>query len=494
MSSQSNRQRPFQMLGKDFIAYGVMGALSKASGLLLLPFLTRNFTPDQYGALEIILTLVAFLAITIGLTLESAVMRFWIVQMGKGKEGLLIFSVLVLIFIQGVFIIIGTWFFSGNLSMLLFDEPMYKDLVLLGSIIAFLQAVSSIPQVILRMQRRIVFYNSLLLIQTFLYISLTLFFILKLNKGIDGALVAMAISQFIILSVGGWAIKSHLEFRFNFSLLKDSLSYSLPLLPAVFVTLINQQADRIILLAFMGLGFVGIFGVAGKVAMIVGLVVMTFQKAWSPLALSVIDQPLVRNDFYRRGLNYYAGAMAILGLTLTTFSGDLFEFLVPDEYMSGYVVIPWVVGALILHGSGRITNLGMLITKRTYGNSVAAWTGAIANIAIGLILIPYIGIWGAAIGSFIAELIFTTILLRYTTRLSEVRFDTIKIVWVLLAYIIYSISLIIVFEFINNPVFSIFLRVGLLITGCIIIIRLVVDDGLKRKTEELRRLFYKIFA
>ena len=58
----------FVKLGKDIIAYGVLGGISGLVGIILLPIFTRVFESDQYGVLEIVVTLTPPLAPRRGLT------------------------------------------------------------------------------------------------------------------------------------------------------------------------------------------------------------------------------------------------------------------------------------------------------------------------------------------------------------------------------------------------------------------------------------------
>ena len=145
-----------------------------------------------------------------------------------------------------------------------------------------------------------------------------------------------------------------------------------------------------------------------------------------PISIAMIDTEdrTHRASFYRRALNYYCACMFVAALMFTACSKELIGLLAPNDYLSGYVVVPWLAGAQVLQGSASITNLGMLISKRTFGNSVAAWAGAVANIIVCLALIPALGFQGAAFGAFVAAGIFTGLLWRYSAREANLRFDT----------------------------------------------------------------------
>ena len=64
-------------LTKDFILYGIGGALSKASSIILLPFYTFYFSPEEYGVLELLTIIITLSSIMGLLQLESSLSRFF---------------------------------------------------------------------------------------------------------------------------------------------------------------------------------------------------------------------------------------------------------------------------------------------------------------------------------------------------------------------------------------------------------------------------------
>jgi O-antigen/teichoic acid export membrane protein len=197
------------------------------------------------------------------------------------------------------------------------------------------------------------------------------------------------------------------------------------------------------LLMFMGLSVVGIYASAGKVAGVIALLVTVFKQAWSPIAIEALKKSQKeRDEFYRSGFNFYLIAMFSLGALIVVFGKHIMEVVVPSEYWSGYVVIPWIIGAKVFHGAASFTGLGTVVSKRTGVNSIAAWSGAIVNLILGFSLVPVIGIKGAAIGSFVAELLFMLLLWRYTYRTVGIKFNVKLATAVILIYI--SISLLII--------------------------------------------------
>jgi O-antigen/teichoic acid export membrane protein len=222
---------------------------------------------------------------------------------------------------------------------------------------------------------------------------------------------------------------------------------------------VNRTADRFLLLMFLGIGGVSIFAVSARISFAVQVLATIFRQAWSPHAMRMIDSPAEeRNDFYRRTLGYYAGALSLVGLAVTAGAPEILAVLVPPEYAAGYRVIPWLIGAAVLHASAEITNLGILISKRTSTDSVAAWSGATINVLLTLVLIPLFGIAGAAIGTFVGELVYTGALCHFTQRQSDLRFQIGAMLGVVVCYVVAAIALLIITATVESPLASLAAR------------------------------------
>lgn len=459
-------EQHFKRLGKDFFTYGFMAALSQMSGLLLLPLLTRALSMDNYGTVDIIATFVALLSIGMKLALPNGLTRYFNEYENPADRAKLVSTLLAGLIIIGLIIVLVLSLLSGLFAEKLVQNRAYRDFFLIGCWIALLSSIRSIPQTILRMERKIILYSVINLSATFLHVALTLYFVFVLKKGIWGIFYAQLIAAAISLLMTLALTYRYFTLSLSFHDFSRILRYSLPLLPSLISTWFNRQADRVLLLLLVGLGGVAIYGAAAKIAVLVVFLLIVFQQGWQPYAMMILREDN-RNEIYTRMLNYYAGGFAILTLLLTAISPELFSLILPVEYQHGYVVIPWLIGAFVLHRSALFTKLGMLVSEKTVGISIASWISVCLNVMISWILISSFGIAGAAIGTFIAELVFTCILWQFTKKKSNIVFDTPTVLRVLFSFIICSILLLLIPHTIQSPGYSILCRLMLtLVTVC----------------------------
>lgn len=113
-----------------------------------------------------------------------------------------------------------------------------------------------------------------------------------LHKGLNGALIALILSQacsliFIslkanILSYMDWSLVS-------WEKIKEMLSYSWPMIPNSLSSWIMRVSDRLILSLFMGVEANAIYAVANKLPNLFNIVQSTFTLAWQESATLSVD-------------------------------------------------------------------------------------------------------------------------------------------------------------------------------------------------------------
>jgi len=436
-------------LNKDIISYGLVTGIAKGVQFLMLPILTRLFSPSDYGVIDLVATAMGLFTILMSLSLESAIARMWHETENLDQRKKLLTSVMFFIAAFGTLIFFVVWAASNLLPRGLTELRNLETILTAATATALLLSISSAPQMVLRMERKIFRFGVLQIANTALGVIFALALIVYFGMGLLGLFVGYLAAAALVLGLSIYWTRQYLQRRISRPNLKSCLKYSLPMVPAVFLSWSNGQVDRFILLFLLGLGVVGVYGAAAKIAMLIAVLVGVFRLAWLPIALSRINEPS-RNSYFRSSLTGYLAVTTCIGLILVTYSRELLILLTTSDYAKGYVVIPWLVGAQIAYGSASITNVGMLISKKTGGNSVAAAIGTAVNVALSLVLVALFGIWGAAIGSFFAAVIFTSLLLWLSLRQADVSFDIPHALATGLLYVIISAGVMWIYEHSTN--------------------------------------------
>lgn len=469
----------FAQLRRDILSYGLAEGISNLTGLLLLPALARRFSPNEYGTLDIAVLVIVLVSTVARLALPQAVVRYHAERKRNGDLEQFLSSLLVAVSVIGLALVLTAIFAADAVSRWLFADAELGVLIRLGVGSGVVTALSSVPSAALRMDRRVGHFNTGMLSYSSVYVGLALYLVFGTSMGIAGVLVASTSAAGLQLVLTVWWIRGSLTPRLSWATLKRSLRYSLPILPGDAVTWTDRQVDRLLLLTFVGLAEVGVFGAAMRLASPLRLLGLTFRLAWVPHAMAMMNSPVPeRTAFYQATLKYYAAAFAVLALTLTALAPEIFAVVLPSEYQQGYIVLPWILGATALYYSGEITTLGVMIAERTHLASVAALASAVVNAVLALALIPAFGISGAAIGGFVGALVRTGMLWNFGARVSDVHFEARPLLLILTSYIIGASLLLWISESGHTVAMSLGFRALVLTATTVVVASRVLDKPL----------------
>ncbi|MBU0506255.1 MAG: oligosaccharide flippase family protein [bacterium] len=429
----------FKTLSKDMFAYGVMGMVSRGVGVLLLPVFSRLFSVAEYGVIDIVATFVGLISTFSLLCLPSALTRYFHDKRASiaSQYSTVISFVIVLCFI----VLSISYIFSDLIASIISDQKSIGAYIFLGAGISCFVSLNRLPDAILRMQKRIVAFNILNILTTVIYALGAVFLVVVMRKGLMGVFLVQLFAYAFQFTLGLILTRKLLTKSLNFRYLKDALKFCVPMFPATFVSMANRQVNRIIVVAMLGLSGVGLFGAGAQIASVVLLFVSIFQLSWVPFSMEILYHE-DRNVVYKKSLQYYLGVFIIFGIMFSALAPEVIWLIVPPEYSKAYLVIPWLVGAAVFHGAANIVNLGASITEKTFINTIASWTGFIVNIIISMSLINWLGILGAAIGMFAAEIIFNVLLWRNTEKFLDIKYDRKMGVHVLFVYTVFSFLII----------------------------------------------------
>jgi len=241
-------------------------------------------------------------------------------------------------------------------------------------------------------------------------IIFNILFIVVFPFGVIGMLSATALAQF--MSTIYIIIKLNVFKYFNlhyldYSVIKEMLRYSLPLIPNSLSWWIISVSDRTLVTAFLGAHSNGLLAVATKLAAIVVNVFAIFNLSWTEsVAVHIHDKDGAKyiSDISNQCFKLFGagGAILILGC------GLFFSYLVGPDFLAAYDLIPLlVIGSVlnVLQTLYGIIYIGLKDTKQVSKSSIMA---ALVNIVIDLLLIKVIGLYAAAL-STICSMFFLSV-------------------------------------------------------------------------------------
>lgn len=389
---------------------------TKLINFIMLPFLTAWLSVEEYGSVDIFLTVISMVVPIATLQLEQAVFRFLIDDRTAEEKRCTVSSGVICLGLLLLALTIGT-----GIYFLLWGDPVY--LLYVAAIV--LHAIFVMAQQIVRGEGKNRDYTLSSILYAFLVMGLAALFIRGFGLGfygyIYGYLTATAVCILHLLLAG----KCGSLIRFSavqFDKLKRMLKYSGPMILNNISWWVLNASDKLVINVFLGTAANGIFAAAGKIPGLITSVYSVFHMAWMESASREQDQDGLE-DFYS-GVFRSLLAVISFGVIAILLTGEiLFPILINERYSEAFSHIP-----ILLLG------LFFLCMAQFYGgiyvglhrSSELGWTSAAAavvNLTVDLILIHFAGLYAASISTLTAYFAIFLIRCILTRRVVKICYD-----------------------------------------------------------------------
>lgn len=397
----------FKRLAKHSAIYGVSNVLNTAIALILLPIYTHYLTPADYGILEVLTITVLFVSVFLQLGLGSAIFKIVLYDKSESEDVLVSTAFYFLTISSGIVFII-LYLLAPSIADIILDSSQYANLVRLISLTAFLNVVSIIPLAKLRMHDESIKYSVISIGKFIVGVSLNIYFIAGLKKGVEGLVIAGAIQSFVFALILVMMLAKDLRLSFSGTALREMLSFGLPLVPMGIAASILSMADRYFLRYYTTLEETGLYALGYKFGSIITLIVSSFQIAWPAVLFSVAKRPDARK-FYSKLLTYFVLGLAFVGLGVSVLSRELLLVMATEKFYDAFRIVPWIVFGNIFLGIYYATAIGTNLKKKTQYQAIAVIAAATLNLLLNFVLIPEYGMMGAAITTVISYAVMAAI-------------------------------------------------------------------------------------
>lgn len=368
----------------------------KVLSLFTLPILTRLLSPEAYGMAAIASSMAALLSAVALAGIDMSYARAYHVQQGPGGQEVERFAwryTIVVAVAAGVLGGIG-WEFAGFWFEL---PPELGPLVGVTVVLSLLNAMALVRARLNGRYRRLAFASVASGVLTIVAtIAMSVWWQPSGAVILIGVLVGQILVTFIlgIPRLRDLLTPSGLTSHDRWSILNIGLA-GVVTAPMYWIM---TSLDRWILGAMEGAAVVGVYAIAFNIAAIGALVNTSLSAVWLPEAAKLYEAdraaaPVRLGTFAEK----IVLALGVVWLAITATGGDILRLLTPEPYHIAAIAIPFVAGAVFLNGVFQTANAAALLTHRLYLTGVWTVIAAVVCVALNLILIPHLGLLGAAI-------------------------------------------------------------------------------------------------
>lgn len=396
-------------LMKNTIIFTIGNMGSKLITFFLIPLYTGVMTTSEYGISDLINTICIIVVPIITLNISESVMRF---ALDKDADKEKISSIGTFILIIASIVALITIPLSG-----MFDQVSNYGVYIYFYIISY--AACQLYLSDLRGKELLVQYsfgNILLTLCTALF---NILFLLVLKQGINGYLKAYILANFITalyaLILGKGYRVFRFKNRFDLSKMKDMIKFSIVLIPNSFMWWIMNASDRIMVTSMIGVDANGIYAISYKLPTLVSTITAIFNQAWCYSAIRE-EGSSDETEYNNKVLKNFIVFVMSIAIGLLVIMKPFLKIYVSSNYYEGWKYTPFLIIGYVYLTLATFMSTSYNVHKDSMGYLLSATFGAVFNIVLNFILIPFMGIYGSAIATAISYIMVFIFRLFHTRK------------------------------------------------------------------------------
>ena len=365
---------------------------------LALPVLTKSLGPTYYGIWSVLNVTISLAAPFALLGFSMSLVRFLAAERQTSVIRDDFLSACGVVLLTGTALSLILYILSETIATYVFQEPDAAAFLRLGSALVALNAVHTLPLAFFRMRRRLGMHALLTIIHQTL-VTGGMITALALGYGLHAVIFA-SICAHVLFCVGSGAliIKRIGPAMPSFSNIGTYLRWGIPLTPNSAILWIIHSSDRYMVSFFLGVAATGVYGAAYALGHYASFFLMPLQTVLYPNIVKTYAEGRHEEtaEYLRRAIKYVMMVSIPSAFGLSILGEPLLRILTTPEFAAGAAVIPPVAAGMVLFCFYQLM-VGILhITDHTHINVRVLSTCAAVNIGLNLLLIPRMGISGAA--------------------------------------------------------------------------------------------------
>lgn len=409
-----------KVIAKHGFIYGLANVLDRIISFVMIPVYTRFLTPSDYGVLELLYITSSILSIFIGVGIESAVGRFYFDYKEQKDRDKVVSTAYIGFGVLAVIVIGALIPFNGKLAAVILDNAELGYLFIISLLTLGLGFVVPISIVYLRVQQKSMAIMIIQSIKTAITLGLNIYFVVILERGVEGilsaTLIATAIATVVLTSYTFYKT----GFRLDLKLLKNMVIFGLPLVPSQVSAFIVQASDRYFIKTYADMNLTGLYSIGYKFGSLINqFVTSPFIQIWTPRRFEFFDRDNSQT-IYARIFTYFCVISIFVGLAMSIFAKEIMIIMTTPEFYPAYKIVPIVVLSYIVFSFHYHFNIGILMKKKTKYIAYTNILNGILNLTLNFILIKKYDIWGAAYATLICFIFKSSLVYYFSNKLVKI--------------------------------------------------------------------------
>lgn len=266
--------------------YAVANVLNGAIPFLLLPILTRVFTPEEYGLVTLVSAVIAIMGAFTGLSVHGAVS---VKYFDKTVNHPQFVGASLMVLAGSTMLILVFLLFAGDTISSWIKLP--KQWLFVAAIASAAQFVINIRLVLWQVKEQPIRYGLFQVSQTLFNLGLSLALVFWAIWGWQGRTWGIVLATLIFAVFAFFSMRANalVNFKCNKHYTAQALNFGLPLIPHTLGGFAMAMSDRFILSSALDVQSVGIYSVGVQMGMVIGLLGDAVAKSYGPYLLKLLS-------------------------------------------------------------------------------------------------------------------------------------------------------------------------------------------------------------
>ena len=403
----------------------IYGAIGYILTFIFNVAVARYFGPEDYGVYSLGITILGLGVMIAGLGILVGIPRFIPLYIHEKKYNLLqgyVHFIFVTIFVSSITVGFVLWVSASYITSF-FDFP--ESLTFFLKIIAVLVPIKMIKATMRQIflaEKKIVYQQFTYNVIEKLVLVIGIIFILWKSSSLEMLMIVTGLSITIPFFIDTWLYKKKIHLPQSVEReyeIKNWFYFSLPLLLTGVFSFFISWTDNLAIGKFMSAADLGVYAIAYSFAISLDF----FQKAFSAIFVPIITEKYAKKQheeitfLFKKTAAWGFGLTFPVFLVMAVYGKQVLSLIYGNAYELGYLPLMIIASGSLINVITGLNYPILMLHKKTGFIFVVEAGIVILNIALNFLLIPIIGIVGAAIASGVSlalqNVIFLKIAMRY---------------------------------------------------------------------------------
>ena len=415
----------FKNLLRHVSNYSLGSLVVTLAGLISFPILTRILGVDEYGNMSLVVVTLAFLVAAGKLGLQHSIIMFYSeTRSGKNEWTLPQYysSILGGMAATGLLVTVCWVLIAYTAEHVFWSKPSLLDIFILSAPLIFIRVVHSCVNGILRAQEKSGWVSIYSVIGRYGNLAFVVGGLLLIETSLRVFFIATILSESLVLILMAVPVfsgqKMHVG-KFQPRLYRTMVMFGLPMLGYEMAGIFASLGDRYVIKLVLGAEELGKYSAAYNLSEYVSaIIISSLAAAILPMYLRIWSESGrgKTEEFLAKSLKIYVFAALPVAFGLSAVAQDFISIMASDANQEGAVTVPYIVMGMIVDGAIIILAAGLYVKKESKLLMLSLGVSSILNLVLNIILVPLLGIKGAAIATLVTYITFAFIAWRLSSR------------------------------------------------------------------------------